>query len=297
MDFVSALDAKPKTRQTMKKTIIAGAAAVALAAPAYAELEGDISVTYNSQYGFRGLSDALDELYTFANSVTPIVGDNTQDTYEANLNLAWKLNDSWSIVGGGNVHTVSDADMDHNRHHLGIRYTNECYTIELGWQHHDIRTGISDLVLPGFGDWNTQEIYARISTQCPLTGGNVTLFAAHDFDTLDGTYVELSLNKAWEICERCKVDVTAGVSYSFGYWDEFLQGPLVPNGFDTGSDWNNAYLNVAYVIQATENLTIAPYVRYSTGFDALDAGASAGPLSGIEEDDEVIFGVNASVKF
>ena len=256
----------------MKKTIIAGAAAVALAAPAYAELEGDLSLTYNSQYGYRGATDIVDEA---ANGL----GGDVDNTFDAELNLAWSFNDNWALVLGGNIHSLTDSSIDHDRYRVGVRYTSDCCTLELGFQGHEFRTAVGGL--------DTQEIYLRVSTQCPLTGGTASLFLAHDTDLLDGTYAELSLNKAWDLCESTKLDVTAGISYSFDYWDNVL---------GTGSDWNHAYVTLALVIQATENLTITPYITFSEGFDALDA--SGGPFGGtLEEDGDVVYGLKASVKF
>lgn len=246
----------------MKKMIIAGAAAVALAAPAYAELEGDISLTYQNQYNYRGLNDLLAQTL------------NTDDSVTAELNLAYSINDQWALVAGATVGTLSNSGFDHDRYRGGVRYTTDCYTLELGYQHQDLRTA--------GGSIDSGEIYLNIGTECPLSGGNLNLFVAHDVDVLEGTYVELSLNKAWELCEKTSVEVTVGVSYSFDYWDNVL---------GTGDDFNNAYITVGFPIQATETLVITPFVTYSEGFDALD------PAGAAEEDDEVTFGVKASVKF
>lgn len=252
-------------RQTMKTTIkttmITGAIAIALAAPAYAELEGELSLSYDSQYSYRGMNDLLSQA----------LGGATDDAITTDLNVSYGLSDQWSLVAGAAVTTISDgAGFDHDRYRGGVRYTTECYTLELGYQHHNLAV---------FGNsTNTGEVYLNAGTKCPLTGGNLNLFVAHDIDVLDGTYVELSLNKAWDLCENTKLDVTVGVAYSFDYWDN-------------GSDFNHAYITVGLPIAATDNLTVTPYVSYSQGFDALDL-AGAG-----EEDDEFIFGVKASVKF
>ena len=253
----------------MKKTMIAGAVAIALSAPAYAELEGDLSVTYQNQFGYRGVSDIADE------AADPL-GLSTDDSFDVELNLVWKLSDQWAVVAGGNVNSVSEDNLvDHNRYRAGVRYTAECYTLELGYQHQDLRSIIGNL--------DSQEVYARLSTECPLSGGTLSLLVAHDTDVLDGTYAELSLNKAWDLCDSTKLDVTAGVSYSFDYWD---------NVIGTGNDWNHAYVTIALVYQAAENLTISPYVTFSEGFDALDPSGIP-----VEESGDVVYGVKASVSF
>ena len=255
---------KTTIKTTMKTTMITGAIAIALAAPAYAELEGELSLSYDSQYSYRGMNDLLSQRYDGA----------TDDAITTELNVSYGLSDQWSLVAGAAVATISDGeDFDPARYHGGLRYTAECYTLELGYQQQDLPIG-------GFPA--TSEIYLNLGTKCPLTGGNLNLFVAHDIDLLEGTYVELSLNKGWDLSETVKLDVTVGVSYSFDYWDNIIA---------TGSDFNHAYITVGLPIAATDNLTVTPYVSYSQGFDALDL-AGAG-----EEDDEFIFGVKASVKF
>lgn len=256
----------------MKKTIIAGAAAAGLAAPIYAELEGDLSVTYHSQYSYRGASDIFDE-------GTAIFGaGNIDNTYEAAVNLSWSLNDQWSVVAGGNVNSVSDSGIDHDRYRVGLLYTASCYSIEIGYQNQDLRGA-------GF-NLDTSEIYLNARTKCPLSGATINLYVARDYDAYEGTYAELSLNKVWDLCDKAKLDFTVGVSYSFDYWD-------VPLG--TGDDWNHGFVTLAFPYQATENLTVTPYVSFTQGFDALDP--RTGPFASAEEDAEVIYGVKASVKF
>jgi len=256
----------------MKKTIIAAATMAALAAPAYAEIEGDLSLTYNSQFNYRGVNGILsDAAGSFG------AGDITDDTFETELNAAWKLNDQWSLVAGVSIHTLTDASVDHDRIRGGVRYTAECFTLELGYQHQDLRTLL--------GNIDTGEIYLNVGTQLDAIGADINLHIAHDIDQLEGTYVELSGHKAWEISERSSIGVTVGVSYSFDYWD---------NVIGTGNDWNHAYITLSLDYKATDHLTVTPFVTFSQGFDALDASALA---PGIEEEDEVTFGLRASVSF
>jgi hypothetical protein len=253
-------------KTTIKTTMITGAIAIALAAPAYAELEGELSLSYQNEYSYRGQQKILSQ---------GAAGANTDDAITTELNLSYSINDQWSLVAGASIATIDYAGADHNRYRAGIRYTADCYTLELGYQDHN------DFSANGVtGD--TGEIYLNIGTECPLTGGNLNLFVAHDTDLLEGTYVELSLNKGWDLSETVKLDVTVGVSASFDYWD---------NVYGTGDDWNSAYITVGFPIKATDNLTLTPYVSYSEGFGALD------PSGVRDEGDDVSFGVKASVKF
>lgn len=257
----------------MKKTMIAAATLAALAAPAYAELEGDLSLTYHSQYNYRGVNGILE-----SGALGPGGGSATEDTFETEVNVAWKLNDQWSLVAGGNIHTLTDSGLDHDRYRAGVRYSSACYTIELGYQSQNLRTG--------FGNVDSDEVYLNVGAKCPLTGADLNLFVAHDLDVLDGTYVELSGHKAWEVCDKTSFGLTVGVSYSFDYWD---------NVIGTGNDWNHAYITLSLDYKATDNLTVTPFVTFSQGFDALDATSTVGP--GVEEDDEITYGVKATVKF
>ncbi|MBK1854643.1 hypothetical protein JO972_06715 [Verrucomicrobiaceae bacterium 5K15] len=253
----------------MKRTMIAAATVAALAAPAYAELEGDLSLTYHSQYNYRGVNGILENA---------LGTDLTEDTFETEINAAYKLNDQWSLVAGGTIHSLTDTSVDHDRIRGGVRYTTDCYTVELGYQSQDFRTVLGNL--------DTSEIYLNVGTQCPLTGADVNLFVAHDTDMLEGTYAELSFHKGWEVAENATFGVTAGVSYSFDYWENLI---------GTGSDWNHGYITLSLAYQATENLTLTPYVTFSQGFDALDATSTVGP--GVEEEDEITYGLKASVQF
>lgn len=270
----------------MKKTIIAGAAAIALAAPAYAEIEGDISVTYGSQYSFRGVNDILTEALGLANL-------DTDNTYTTDVNVNYALNDQWTLFAGATIRSLSDTSVDHNSFRIGARYTTDCYTLEFGHQRHQLDSILNNFI----GSLDTTELYINASTVCPLTGGTLNLFVAHDLDELSGTYAELSLNKVWDLCDKTKLNVTAGVSYSFDYWDDIVSVGGV-NFLDTGSDWNHAYLTIAIDYQATENLTVSPYITFSEGFGALDpSGTPIALVNSLEESGEMIYGLKASVKF
>ncbi len=285
----------------MKKNIIAGAAAfslaapiiagtsIALSSPATAEIEGDLSVDYASQYSYRGMNDIISE------GLGLIPGADAEHVYNTELNLNYALNDKWTLFAGMNIRSLTDTSVDHNSYRIGARYTTDAYTIEFGHQRHELAQILTPVA--GLGTLDTTEIFLSISTECPLTGGTVKLFAAHDIDELDGTYVELSLSKGWELNESTNLNVTAGVSYSFNYWDNFLSvGPV--QLLNTGNDWNHAYLTVSLDYQLAENVTLTPYVSYSRGFGALDpSNTGVAIINTLEESDELIYGLKASIKF
>lgn len=256
----------------MKKIIIAATTIAGLSAPAYAELEGDLSLTYSSQFNYRGVNDILQDATRNLG-----VGNVTDDTFEAALNLSWKLDDNWSLVGGVNINSISDASVDHDRFRFGVRYTTECYYVEVGYQRQELE------FLPIANGFDTGEIYLKAGTE--VLGVDVSLHVAHDVDLLEGTYVELSGRKDWAVSEQASIGLTVGVSYSFDYWENII---------GTGSSLNHAYATLSFDYKATDNLTLSPFVTFSQGFNALEA---SGFGVSIEEDDELTFGLSASVSF
>ncbi|MEJ6778808.1 MAG: hypothetical protein QNK86_04960, partial [Akkermansiaceae bacterium] len=144
---------KTTIKTTMKTTMITGAIAIALAAPAYAELEGELSLSYDSQYSYRGMNDLLSQAS----------GGATDDAITTELNVSYGLSDQWSLVAGAAVNAIISDDaegVEVARYHGGLRYTAECYTLELGYQQQD---------LPFGGFTATSEIYLNLGTKCPLT--------------------------------------------------------------------------------------------------------------------------------
>lgn len=250
----------------MKKLILAGATAVALSAPAYAELEGDLSLTYHSEYQYRGLTDS-------------IFGG--EDTFSAGLNATYGLNGNFSLVGSANVNTLANNGRDHNNYSLGIRWQGECCSLEFGYRYQDLQFG-------GVGgaanELNTDELYLQLGTKCPLTGADVNLLWVRDVDTLDGDYVELSLTKSFDLCENYSVYVTVGAAAAFDYWT-------------TADGMNHGFVNVSLPVQVTDNLVLTPFVSYTTGFSALENEVAKVVGIPVDEDDNITFGVKATVKF
>lgn len=249
----------------MKKTMIAGVTAAALAAPAYAELEGDLSLTYQNQYDFRGLSDSFEDIL--------------DDSVIAELNASYSLNDQWSLVAGAHINTVEDViGFDHHSFRAGVMWKSDCCTVELGYQYHQFSATGSTV--------DTGELYLDFNTKCPLTGGNVNFFWAHDMDDFDGDYVELSLTKGFEVNDMVSVNLTGGVSFAFDYLTD-------ADGF------NNVYLKVDAPIKLTDNLTLTPYIKWTNGMHALEDESSKflGGGGTVDEGDALLLGVSASVKF
>lgn len=271
----------------MKNTILTGATALALAAPAFAGasapyvapeapsslgLSGDISLSYQNQYEFRGVSglfdDMADEYY-----------DDSTDVFIADVNAAYAFTENFSLVAAGRIDTLlGDGMDDHERASFGARWATDCYSIEVGYQYHDFN---------GFqGNVATDEIYANFGFVCPWTGADLSLFWAHDLDETDGDYVELSAVKGFELNEWASIELGAGISYSFDYWGD---------DYSDSSDFNHWFIGLALPLKATDNLTVTPYVTYTDGLSALDFDFGDGDVE--KEEDEVLWGVKATVSF
>ncbi len=279
----------------MKNTIITGVAAIALAAPAFAGapvtytapapapsnlgLSGNIGLAYQSQYDFRGVSGVFQEIARGGEL-------SSNNVFAASINADYAFTENFSVVAGAVLRTLSDGYIDHNTYRAGVLWQQaDCYSVEFGYQYQDMRGFYG-----GRGEGDSDELYLNLGAVCPWTGADVNLFWAHSlneaasfgsFDLLGGDYLELSAHKSFELTDWVSADVTLGISYAMDYWSD-------------SSDWNNWYAQLAFPMQATDYLTVTPYVKYTDGLGALE---SVYGLTGLDEGDEVLWGVEASVKF
>lgn len=264
----------------MKNTIITGAVAIALAAPAFAGapapyvapeaaptlgISGDMSLGYQSHFEFRGFTiDPTDE------TTAAIIAD---------INVAYAFNDNWSAVSGYRLDSFTQGG-DFEQSYLGAVYSNDCWSAELGYRYVDM-IGIS-----------TDELYLDLGVVCPWTGAKVNLLWAHDIDESDGDFFQLSAVKSFELNSWAAIDLGAGISYSRKYWgrgDDYAQSGNI-------SDWNHWFIGAALPLKATETLTVTPYVYYNDGLGALEFEGN-NSVSSYSAGDEFIWGVKASVKF
>ena len=289
----------------MKNTIITGAAAIALAVPAFAGapvtyvapapapsnlgLSGNIGLAYQSQYDFRGATDVFQQLSgnEFANA------NEFDNVVAASINADYAFTENFSIVAGAVVRTLPDGGTDHNTYRAGLVWKQaDCYSIEFGYQYQDLRGSFD-----GLGDGDFDELYLNLGTVCPWTGADINLFWAHSlnaaweapsgsgaYDLLDGDYIELSAHKSFELTDWAAADITLGVSYAMDYWSD-------------ESDFNNWYATLAFPLKATEYLTVTPYVTYTDGLGAMENTFNTSGANSLDEGDDFFWGVKASVNF
>ncbi len=248
-----------------KKTITATAVAVALAAPVYAELDGDLSLGYVSEYSFRGLSDSL--------------GAN-QNGIGATANIGYSLSDEFRLVGSATAAGLPSAGVGqidgHNLYSAGFQYQLEGFTFELGYMWQALYTDGSPA--------HTGEVYGRASTTCAVTGIDLSLLAAYDTQRLEGTYIELGAGKGYELTANVDVRLDAGISAAYNYWTE-------------SDGLNHAFITLSAPIAVTENLTLSPFISYTYAFSAIDNDYSKLLGGNVSEGEEFIYGLSASVKF
>jgi hypothetical protein len=272
----------------MNNTIITGAVAFALAAPAFAGetapyvapeaaptlgFSGDLSLGYQSDFEFRGRT--LDTKTYWGEKVST-------ETVTADLNVAYAFNDNWSAVSGYRLDSVSDSYYgDFEQSYIGAVWSNDCWSAELGFRYID-----------GFS-YSTQELYLDLGTVCPWTGAKLNLLWAHDIDETKGDYFQLSAVKSFELNDWASIELGAGISYSVEYWnaDSYTYAKT-----GNKSDWNHWYLGAALPLKATETVTVTPYVRYNDGLGALEFGGNGTPSS-YSAGDEFVWGIKAAVKF
>jgi len=274
----------------MKNTIITGVAAIALAAPTFAGEQivtsktviepaaptcnlgftGEIGVSYQSEFYFRGLTGKT-------------LDSKTADTIIADANFGYAFSENFSLVAATTLRSATGGmgqfGGNWNSYSGGALWQTELYSVELGYQYHDISNSI-----------NFSEVYANAGFTCPWTGASLNLFYSYGLGgtssvndlVADGQFLELSGSKSWDLTNCLAVEFSAGVSYSFDYWS-------------TQDTWNSYYVTLGLPVKATETLTITPYVTYTDGLGAMDQVEAFGIDK--TQEDRVFWGVRASVKF
>ena len=270
-------------------TIITGLAAVALATPAFAGEDysakapapvpaascdlgftGDISLGWQSDYMFRGLTGA-----TLRNG-----GDGAEDSMIAELNTQYAFTNNWSAVAGATVRSGmqpnrNNDSIGHDSFNIGGLWHNDMFSAELGYQYHNI----------SYAD-NQDELYLNLGAVCPWTGANVNLFYAYSLaserhDVLGGDYLELNASKLFAINDCVGIELSGGIAYSMDYWSHDLD------------NWNHYYITVGAPYKFNDTLTVTPYVTFTDGLSQMYQATKLGE----NQEDQFVFGVKASVSF
>jgi len=275
----------------MNHTIITSAVAIALTASfasagnSYVVVEepqlglsGDISVAYQSQYEFRGLTGIPNDYADlFDNDSDVIIGD---------VNAAYGFTEAWSMVAGFRMDSGrSELLGDQENTYVGAIWSNDCYSVGLGYRY----LSFNNFADVSAGKNYSSEIDLSVGAVCPWTGAKLNLLWAHGLQSY-GDYVAFSGVKTWEINDWASIDLSAGISYSWDAWDK---DNYVKSG--NSSNWNSWNIGLAAPLKANEYLTVTPYVYYTDGMSALDFGTYGN--FDASEDGEFIWGVKASVNF
>mgnify|MGYP002622416443 CR=1 FL=1 len=267
------------------KTVGALAAASTLVAGyASAEIEGEVHVGYHEMYEFRFVdlgSDLIEagadisaDFGAFGVSAGAWYGSYDRPVFGA-------------LVGSNLRSNYDELDL-----YAGVNYSIGDLTLELGYIYYyfpDSSTFFGLVLNPPVGlAANTQEIYLSAEYALPwnLTA-ETTLF--WDFDAFDGFYWDTNLSYSYEINECLSIDCTVGGAYADGHG---LQVSSNPGSVGTKDGFQGFYASVSVPWEFRENVTIAPYVKYTNSRSGL-----ATDWWGTNSQDFLLSGVTLSVGF
>jgi uncharacterized protein (TIGR02001 family) len=215
----------------MKNTMIAGVAAFALAAPAYAALETEIHAGYHTIYEFRGVD----------------LGD---DLYEAGIDLSYELIEGLELSGG--VWYADNDAGDELDLYVGLTKSIGPVDLSVGYIYYNIPEGSA---------WDTDEFYLGLSHELAC-GIGLALTYYEDVDEIDAGYLEFEVTKSIELSECLALDIAAGAAWSFDY-NADVDGTSL-------DDFNHWHVSLALPWELKEDVTLSPYVKYVDATSSLD---------------------------
>ncbi len=244
------------------KSIMIGGSLLAVAAPAYAEIETSAHVGYNSIYEFRGVD----------------LGDNM---IESGVELSTELGGGFSLTAGAWYADVRSAPQG-NELDLYLAVSKSFGKI-------DASVGYTYYMYPDSDLPETHEVFFGLSTELPC-GTTIGLTYYSDFDEIDGDYLEFTADHSFKLC-FCEggttLDLSAGAAWSFDY--NATTDLTVADGHLSG--FNHWFVKAAIPFEVSSGVTVTPYVKY---VDA-DADLIASPSG--QSKDYVIGGVSVSYSF
>lgn len=253
------------------KTVGALAAASALVA-GYAsagDLEGftgEVHVGYHSIYDFRFV-------------------DLGSDLVEAGVDVSYALNENWTIKGGAWYGSVNDSQtIAGNFNELDLY---AAVATSLGPV--DLEAGYIYYYYPDTAGADTQEVYLSAFVD---VGWGVSTGATYyyDFDSNNGWYLQPEVRKSFEFNDCLALNLSAGVGVADGLNYQVDANPL-SNGSHDG--YQGYFLKAELPWQFRENITIAPYVKYTDADSDL-----AGDINSLEGGQEhIVTGVKLAVSF
>lgn len=236
-----------------------------------ADLGGEISAGYVSDYIFKGVRLAGDSAwtdvnYTFDNLAVPItVG-------------AWYLNGIND--GGGGLGAGSGFDELHLYVDAAIG-TFAGFDVNLGYTHF-VHPEFRSNIAPngGFGELGLDIKRSLGVVDLVLETNYAMGGAGHSFS---GWYHQAGIEKSFGLTDSVSLVLGAGVGYSDGYFG--------------GSGWNHYYATASLPIALNCRTTLTPYIGYNGAPDTWIAdGITVGSV-GVAQSDILHGGVTLSVSF
>ncbi|MDF1813334.1 MAG: hypothetical protein P1V20_14140 [Verrucomicrobiales bacterium] len=284
------------------------------------DLPGHVSVSYMSDYIFRGVRYSRDAVglsasYTFEKCCLPItVGFN----HISSLNSTSNLNNQGNL-GNPNITRMGRPSGDQHNifaevglpslcgFDLAVRYDHWLYPnlrlpndplngTHVGDSHGAVGITIARDLFCGVN----LAVTSQYDFNTPGAGGaifNGPLFN-EDHDS-NGAWIHTAeLSKSFCITDCIGIDLTAGVLYTDGVWDHGAQTSLY--GADAGAaGWNNYYIEAALPIIVGRCATLTPYIGYNGTPDTWQADGVVNNVTGGSVDNNDVFhgGVRLGVDF
>ena len=228
------------------------------------EIAGNLHVSYANMYEFR-----------FVDRGNDLVSVGLDLAYDAGIvNItggAWY--GTWDAASTGLINNQEELDL-----YAGVSYdVTEDFSLEVGH--------ISYIFFDGSGD--TNEIYVSGTYQLPY---NLAVESTYfwDYDTADGWYWDTNVSYSRELMESVALELSAGVAVNGG---NNRQASTSGVGDEDGIQ--GYYLGASLPWTVRENVTLAPYIRYTDAESGL-----ATNLAGTEAGGEhIIAGATLSIAF
>ncbi|WP_367873849.1 hypothetical protein [Luteolibacter sp. Populi] len=244
------------------------AASALLAGYASAELEGEVHVGYSSIYEFRFVD--------FGSDLVEAGADISYDTGFVGLSAgAW-------------YGSVDDSFYSFNELDLYAAVSKELgpVNLELGYIYYGFDA-------PGTTD--TQEVYLSATYNLPW---DIALGATYyyDFDAANGWYLQPELSKSFKFNDCLALNLSAGVGIADGLGGQprAANTPALVGVGRTADGFQGYYVKAELPWEFRENVTIAPYVKYTDADSKLAADIGSRLRGG---QDHLIGGVKLTVGF
>lgn len=243
----------------MKKiTMFAGAAALAFASTASAEIEGEVTVGYNSQYNFRGINFGEDQFEAGVSLGTEYAG------YNLGVGI-WATNVQEAPIGETEVDYYASIGKD----------------VTLGGIEGSVEVGYTKYTFPDEGSTTSEtgEIYLALGTS--YSGLDFGLAFYRDVEAINEWYAEATVGYSHALSSCLSLDLELGLAYSFDYYSDAAG--------NSDSELSHLWVGAALPWSFSDNATLSPYIKYVQAQDATE--------DRLNQDDELLGGVVLSVGF